>query len=91
VPVVRNGDLDWGCGEGMVGRSFIRHLGSLDDIGELLESYIEASRRELHGERAVLGRMKELVAYWKDLPGWNRRWQVVKISRNLEELRYAVR
>lgn len=90
VPVVPNGDLDWRRGEGMVGRSFIRHLGSLDEIGQLLESYIDSSRRELHGERAVLGRMKELIAYWKDMPRWNRRWQVVKISRNLDELRQAL-
>jgi hypothetical protein len=89
VPVVRNGDLDWRGGSGMVGRSFIRHLGTRDDAGELLAAYIEASRRELHGERPVLGRMKELIAYWKDLPQWRRRWQIVKISRNLSELRQA--
>jgi tRNA-dihydrouridine synthase len=89
VPVLRNGDLDWREGKGMVGRSFIRHLGTRDDIGELLDGYIEASRRELHGERPVLGRMKELVAYWKDLPGWKRRWDVVKISRTVAELRMA--
>jgi tRNA-dihydrouridine synthase len=87
VPVVRNGDLDWREGCGMVGRSFIRHLGEREDIGDLLSSYIEASRLELHGERPVLGRMKELIAYWKDLPQWRRRWQSVKISRNLDELR----
>jgi tRNA-dihydrouridine synthase len=89
VPVVRNGDLDWRGGSGMVGRSFIRHLGTRDDAGELLDAYIEASRRELHGERPILGRIKELVAYWKDLPQWKRRWQVVKIARNLGELRLA--
>jgi tRNA-dihydrouridine synthase len=87
VPVVRNGDLDWREGCGMVGRSFIRYLGEREDIGDLLSSYIEASRLELHGERPVLGRMKELIAYWKDLPQWRRRWQSVKISRNLDELR----
>jgi len=87
MPVVRNGDLDWRGGTGMVGRSFIRHLGEREDVGELLYAYIEASRRELHGERPVLGRMKELIAYWKDLPQWRRRWQSVKISRDLDELR----
>ena len=90
VPVVRNGDLDWRGGKGMVGRSFIRYLGTRNDIEELLGRYIEASSRELHGERPVLGRMKELVAYWKDLPRWKRRWDVVKISRSLEELRMAL-
>ena len=89
VPVVRNGDLDWRGGKGMVGRSFIRHLGEREDIGELLCAYIEASRRELHGEKPVLGRMKELIAYWKDTPWWSRRWQLVKISRDLDELRQA--
>ena len=90
MPVLRNGDLDWREGKGMVGRSFIRHLGTRDDIRELLDGYIESSRRELHGDRPVLGRLKELIAYWKDLPEWNRRWNVVKLSRNLEELRMAI-
>ena len=89
VPVVANGDLDWRGGAGMVGRSFIRHLGTRDDAGELLAAYIEASRSELHGECPVLGRMKELVAYWKDLPRWKRRWQTVKIARSLCELKQA--
>ena len=89
VPVVRNGDIDWRGGVGMVGRSFIRYLGTREDAGELLAAYIEASRSELHGERPVLGRMKELVAYWKDLPRWKRRWQTVKIARSLCELRQA--
>ena len=87
VPVVVNGDLDWRGGRGMVGRSFIRYLGTREDIGKLLLEYIEASRRELYGDRAVLGRMKELLAYWKELPRWRRRWQIVKISRSLDELR----
>lgn len=90
VPVVRNGDIDWRGGAGMVGRSFIRYLGTRDDIADLLDSYIEASRCELHGERPVLGRMKELVAYWKDLPRWKRRWQILKIARGLDELRQAI-
>ena len=34
-------------------------------------------------------RMKELVAYWKDLPRWKRLWPVVKIARTLDELRLA--
>jgi tRNA-dihydrouridine synthase len=87
VKVVRNGDLDWRDGKGMVGRSFIRYLGTREDIGELLCQYIEQSRQELHGERAVLGRMKELIAYWKELPEWKRRWSSVKMARSLEELR----
>ena len=90
MPVLRNGDLDWREGKGMVGRSFIQHLGTRDDIRELLDGYIESSRCELHGERPVLGRMKELIAYWKDLPEWKRRWDIVKLSRNLEELRMAI-
>jgi len=71
----------------MIGRSFIRYLGTRDDIGELLDRYIEASRVELCGERPVLGRMKELLAYWKDLPQWKRRWPVLKLARSPDELR----
>ena len=71
----------------MVGRSFVRHLGTREDIGELLDRYVAASKAELCGERPVLGRMKELIAYWKDLPQWKRRWNVVKVARSLDELK----
>ncbi len=73
--------------ETMVGRAFIRALGERDDIGDLLDRYIEASRAELFGERPVLGRIKELLAYWQALPRWRRRWQVAKLARSLDELR----
>lgn len=91
VTTVRNGDVPFPPPAGetrplMIGRGFIRSLASRDDIGELLTRYIESSRAELHGERPVLGRLKELIAYWKDFPAWHRRWAVVKISRSIEEL-----
>lgn len=86
MPVLRNGDLDWKDGQGMVGRSFVRHLGKLDNIRDLLVAYIEASRTELYGDRPVLGRMKELIAYWKDQLRWRRRWDVIKICRSVDEL-----
>ena len=73
----------------MIGRAFIRQLGMRDDIGELLSKYIDASSAELCGPSPVLGRMKELIAYWKDLPRWKRLWPVVKIARTLDELRLA--
>lgn len=96
VPVVYNGDVPLPPPAGafpggvMVGRGFVRALGLRGDIGELLGRYIAASEEELFGERPVLGRIKELVAYWKDLPRWRRRWQVVKIARSLDELRAAL-
>lgn len=71
----------------MIGRAFIRQLGMRDDIGELLSKYIDASSAELCGPSPVLGRMKELIAYWKDLPRWKRLWPVIKIARTLDELR----
>ena len=73
----------------MIGRSFIRQLGMRDDIGDLLSKYIDASTAELCGPSPVLGRMKELIAYWKDLPRWKRLWPVIKIARTLDELRLA--
>ena len=73
----------------MIGRAFIRQLGMRDDIGELLSKYIDASSAELCGPSPVLGRMKELIAYWKDLPRWKRLWTVIKIARTLDELRLA--
>lgn len=74
----------------MVGRSFIRDLGRRDDIGELLEHYIDISCTELSGDRPVLGRMKELIAYWIDQPRWKRLWPVVKICRSVSELRLSL-
>ena len=73
----------------MIGRAFIRQLGMRDDIGELLSRYIDASSAELCGPSPILGRIKELVAYWKELPRWKRLWPVIKIARTLDELRLA--
>jgi tRNA-dihydrouridine synthase len=92
MPIVANGDLPLQPqkdGEVMIGRAFIRQLGMRDDIGELLSKYIDASSAELCGPSPVLGRMKELIAYWKDLPRWKRLWPVIKIARTLDELRLA--
>ena len=90
MPVVANGDLpvapvDAAGREAMVGRAFIRSLGEREDVGVLLARYAEASRRELSGDRAVLGRLKELVAYWRPLPAWSQRWNTIKICRTLDE------
>jgi tRNA-dihydrouridine synthase len=92
MPIVANGDLPLQPqkdGEVMIGRAFIRQLGMRDDIGELLSRYVDASSAELCGPSPVLGRMKELIAYWKDLPRWKRLWPVIKIARTLDELRLA--
>ena len=91
VPVVCNGDIPFPPSPSdcplMIGRSFIRNLGERTNIGERLAEYIDASLAELHGDRPVLGRMKELMAYWKDLPRWRHRWQIAKLARSVEELR----
>ena len=95
MPIVPNGDLPLspenlrGCADAMVGRAFIHYLGMRDDIDDLLSKYVAASSAELHGPSPVLGRMKELLAYWKDLPRWRRLWPVVKIARTLDEFRLA--
>ena len=91
MPIVANGDLDWRNGEGMVGRSFIRHLGERDDSCALLSRYIDASAAELFGDAPVLGRIKELVSYWREIPFWSCRWNVIKMCRSLDELRSCVR
>ena len=87
VPVVRNGDLGLDAGDGMVGRAFIRALGARADARDLLLRYVAMSAAELAGDRPVLGRIKELVSYWKELPAWRRTWNVLKICRSLDELR----
>ena len=75
----------------MVGRPFVRSLGLRDDSTALLWRYIAATSEELSGDRPVLGRIKELVSYWKDLPPWRRRWSLVKLARSIEELQLAIR
>ena len=98
MPVVINGDIPFPVPRSpfpdssrlMVGRSFIRCLGVGEDSGELLRRYIAASQAELCGDRPVLGRMKELVSYWKDLPRWMRRWNVIKICRTVDELKAII-
>ena len=98
VPIVINGDIPFPVpcslfpvpSSLMIGRSFVRWLGMRADSGELLSHYIAASREELCGDRPVLGRMKELISYWKDLPQWRRRWDVIKICRTVDELRTII-
>jgi len=90
VPIVLNGDMAFppppGSGPVMIGRSFVRYLGQREDAGELVRRYVAASRRELCGERPVLGRLKELLSYWRELPAWRRKWNVVKLCRSTDEL-----
>ncbi len=91
VPVVYNGDAPLPSPGAMVGRAFIRWLGGRADACELLDKYIAASLDELGSERPVIGRIKELAAYWKEIPRWRRLWPAIKISRTLAELRSAVK
>ncbi len=98
-PVIYNGDLPSPpvLGNGfnglkaltglMVGRGFIRALGARADAVALLRAYIASSKTELCGDRPVLGRMKELLAYWAEGSSfWRRLWPVVKICRSVDEL-----
>lgn len=97
-PVMYNGDLPTPFeppSEGpfaayMVGRSFVRALGACVDVDDLLAQYIVRSQEELCGDVPVLGRMKELLAYWVDIPRWRRLWPVIKICRTVEELCLAI-
>ena len=85
LPLVLNGP-----GGEMVGRPFIRALADLLDIRELLDKYIENSVAELHAPSPVVGRLKELIAYWKDNPRWSRYWRIIKLARSLDELKLAL-
>lgn len=99
VPIVENGDLDLSvCRSAeptdeprfMIGRSFIRSLGDRPDTDDLLRRYVAASCEELDGDRPVLGRIKELLSYWKDLPRWRRKWPILKICRSVDELQASI-
>ena len=91
--VVPNGDLtmDSAPDGAMIGRDFVRSLGARPDSRELLLSYLAASEAELGGQdHPVLGRMKELLSYWKEIPFWRRNWDVLKLCRTCDELRSVV-
>jgi tRNA-dihydrouridine synthase len=102
MPLVKNGDLPFpplqdennsevdGCEFQMIGRGFVRYLGERADVSQLISDYVKASQLELSGSHAVLGRMKELVAYWKELPRWRREWSVIKIARTVEEFLFSI-
>ena len=83
--VVLNGDIPLD-GAGMIGRAFIRALGARTDAAMRLADYVARSREELCGDAPVLGRMKELIAYWRDMPRWRRLWPVLKLARSVDEL-----
>lgn len=88
MPIVYNGDATTPL-DGiptMIGRGFIRQLGERDDIGAFLDEYLVRSQHELSGDHAVVGRLKELLAYWKDMPRWHRKWQVAKLARTCAEI-----
>ncbi len=70
----------------MIGRGFIISLGRRDDARELALRYVENNCKELAGDHQVLGRMKEFLAYWSHLPRWERRWNMIKICRSVDEL-----
>jgi len=97
-PVIYNGDVQLpfsglkGVKGVMVGRGFVRELGTRPDAAELLRDYVARSQTELSGDRPVLGRMKELLAYWAEsAPRWRRLWSLVKICRSVEELLSIIR
>ena len=91
MPVVKSGDVPLSAiGVGgmhvMIGRAFLRDLGARRDSCELLGRYAAALRKELCGARPVLGAVKEIVSYWKEIAPWSRRWNVLKLCRTLDEL-----
>ena len=102
MPVVYNGDVSFPvesvpprAAAVMIGRGFVRALGRREDSRDLVLRYLEASRRELCGDRPVLGRLKELLAYWgadarQGSSRWVKRWNLIKVCRSLDELQMVI-
>ena len=100
MPIVRNGDIPLPLVHQnaqtaqtprlMIGRPFVRYLGLREDCRALALRYLEASCAELSGDSPVLGRMKELMSYWEDIPLWRRIWPVLKLARSVDELRSCI-
>ena len=75
----------------MVGRPFVGNLALREDASTLLAAYLDATDHELCGRSSVLGRMKELLSYWREAsPAWRRRWEKIKLCRTIAELRIAI-
>lgn len=87
IPLVPNGDLSLNTpGDHiMIGRAFIRSLGEKENAADFIARYAAASLEELTSPHAVLGRMKELLAYWQDLPRWKKVWRIAKLAHNLDD------
>lgn len=71
----------------MIGRGFVRMLGARPDAAACLTDYLERSCAELSGDRPVLGRLKELLDYWRVHAHWARLWPVAKLCRTVDEFR----
>ncbi len=86
IPLIPNGDLplEAPAESAMIGRSFVRSLGEQDTAADFLQRYAAASLDELKSPAPVLGRMKELLSYWKDLPRWKKVWTFAKLAHNLD-------
>jgi tRNA-dihydrouridine synthase len=69
----------------MIGRPFVRSLGQQKTAADFISSYAAASLEELHSPAPVLGRLKELLSYWKDLPRWKNVWSIAKLAHNLDD------
>ncbi len=88
IPIVANGDIQMTHSfktPVMIGRAFVRHLGERNDANILLMHYKETLLKERFSSNAVLGKLKELLSYWRHIPRWNRLWPVLKLSRALDE------
>lgn len=89
--LVPNGDLPVDSGNGdettMVGRAFVRSLAGHPAIAAMLDRYLELALSETSGERPAAGRLKELLAYWRELPAWRSCWQIAKLAASASEIR----
>lgn len=89
VPVVRNGDIRLEDRPAdsmvMIGRSFLRRLGSREDSPELLSRYSDHLLSTGLSSNGVCGKLKELLGYWKDIGRWKRLWPVLKLARTPKE------
>ena len=95
IPLIPNGDLPLSVdGQAelghpttprMIGRPFVRSLGQQETAADFISSYAAASLEELHSPAPVLGRLKELLSYWKDLPRWKNVWSIAKLAHNLDD------
>lgn len=95
-PVIYNGDLPCPVSTAthlpqaagyMIGRGFLKYSATVPSSKELLLQYLDACESECSSKHAAVGRLKELLSYWRGSAPWAGLWDLIKMCRTPDEMR----